>query len=434
MSHPMLMAVLIATPITSTVAQTDQTFDSVVVLFGNLHSHSTLSGDVHTDSLMRPMDGWRIADSAGLDFLGISDHHKALDAPGSTLRLTDAEFQALRDSAAAYHNAHPKFVALAGIEYGNTATGNHMNVFGAVTLPSPTIVDTAYDQIYAWAVGQQAVVQFNHPNSWRGKSNRNKNVGNFGEDLYPDQASFVSNTDAAVSLVSIITTVRGGHLSGEHRHSTAKTHRDAQWEEYYQEFLNMGFHISPAANQDTHRHNWGTVTAARTAVWSDSRSAEDLLDAIRANRAYATEDDELAVVFQVEHDGQRHWMGESVSLGAAEDSVTLLVRIWQVAGDDPTDEGPYTVEILSDWDGVGGREVAVWETQPDLAAGVTHRFEVPVLAGEYLYLRVTEQGGRDNGIGQGDDLSNNATGADVPDGLRDDLNDQAWTSPIWFIE
>ena len=65
---------------------------------------------------------------------------------------------------------------------------------------------------------------------------------------------------------------------------------------------------------------------------------------------------------------------------------------------------------------------------------MTHRFEVPVLAGEYLYLRVTEQGGRDNGIGQGDDLSNNATGADVPDGLRDDLNDQAWTSPIWFIE
>lgn len=165
MRHPILIAVLIAAPITSTVAQTDRTFDGVVVLFGNLHSHSTLSGDVHTDSLMRPMDGWRIADSAGLDFLGISDHHKSLDAPGSTLRLTDAEFQAFRDSAAAYRNAHPEFVALAGIEYGNTATGNHMNVFGAVTLPPSTIVDTAYDQIYAWAVGQQAVVQFNHPNS-----------------------------------------------------------------------------------------------------------------------------------------------------------------------------------------------------------------------------------------------------------------------------
>jgi hypothetical protein len=42
----------------------------------------------------------------------------------------------------------------------------------------------------------------------------------------------------------------------------------------------------------------------------------------------------------------------------------------------------------------------------------------------YLYLRILEQGGKDNPKGDGDDSDG--------DGNRDDLDDSAWTSPIWF--
>jgi hypothetical protein len=46
---------------------------------------------------------------------------------------------------------------------------------------------------------------------------------------------------------------------------------------------------------------------------------------------------------------------------------------------------------------------------------------------------VTEQNGKDNLVGDGFDEFNNITGAHDSDGHRDDLNDSAWTTPIWFV-
>ena len=74
---------------------------------------------------------------------------------------------------------------------------------------------------------------------------------------------------------------------------------------------------------------------------------------------------------------------------------------------------------------------AVWDTVEVESETET---EVPlfVVDGEYIYLRVTEQGGQDNPEGDGDDEFNNETDAPSADGKRDNLNDSAWTSPIWF--
>lgn len=41
--------------------------------------------------------------------------------------------------------------------------------------------------------------------------------------------------------------------------------------------------------------------------------------------------------------------------------------------------------------------------------------------------------GKDNPVGEGDDEFNNKTGHSGPDGKRDDINDSAWTAPIWFV-
>ena len=79
----------------------------------------------------------------------------------------------------------------------------------------------------------------------------------------------------------------------------------------------------------------------------------------------------------------------------------------------------------------GGRLASVWETYTTNANGELTR-SIPVNAGEYFYLVITEQNGKDNAEGDGADEFNNETGEEGADGKRDDMNDHAWTTPIWF--
>jgi hypothetical protein len=413
--------------------------DGRIALFGGMHHHSALSDDVPAADRprMSPVQAWDYARTHGLDFLALTDHHKATDAPGNPLRLTAAEYEdQLFGAARDYCNQHAgAFVAIPGVEWGNSATGNHVNVFGAPTLPPDSIANREYDELYAWADLSAEFLQLNHPYAWGNDSNRDTSVGNFGEALYPSSGAFADALNTRGRLMSVITTVRGGHLSGEFRHDERKTHRDTHPEALAEwlRFLNLGCHFSPSANQDTHWTNWGTVTAARTGVWADTFTYRGVMDAFRAGRVFATEDDELAVALQVRVAGRTYWMGEFVPLPADEADVDLVVFIDQAAGTDgdPTGEGLYSVAIYSDGDGVGGREAAIWDSIT-VPQGVAHVVRAPVRAGEYLFLRVQERGGRDNPIGDGLDEWNAATGTEEPDELRDSLNDVAWASPVWF--
>lgn len=402
-------------------------------MFGNLHAHTAHSDDVRgalrDDAGMQPTQAWATAQAGGLDFLAITDHHTATDAPTPRYYLEQQEYERQLYQAAVSYNAGAagKFVAIPGIEWGNTKTGNHVNVFGAKTLPPDTIANAAYDELFAWTKDNAQFVQFNHPESWKAQgSKRNKSVGNYGEALYDSTAKYVDAVDSSVECISIICSVYRGHITGPDRLSTQKVHREMQWEGHYKHYLNAGFHISPTANQDTHNTNFGVVTAARTAVWADEVSYDALMAAFRDNRVYATEDDELVVAWQVVHRNRVYWMGSAVPLAEDEVDVQLRVKVWQAAGvdGDPTDEGPYTVSIVSDPDGRGGNEASIWDTFT-VATGQEYRARIPVVAGEYFYLHVAEQHGKDNLAGQGDDADG--------DGKRDDANDQAWTAPVWFL-
>jgi hypothetical protein len=410
--------------------------DGKTIMFGNLHAHSKLSDDVtNAGDDMLPIVAFRYAHQHGLDFLAISDHQKADDSPHS-LGMQPAEYKSkLYDVALSYSATNEDgFVAIPAIEWGNTATGNHLNLIGLRQLPPDSIQDQDYDEIYGWGKDHAEFLIFNHPNSWRGKPNRNQRVGNFGENLFPTTTAFLAKAGVTVRTVSIITSVAGGHITGKFKHSTDKTHRDEQWENYYKQYLNKGFHISPSADQDTHWKNWGTVTAARTAVWAAKATYAELMKAFQANRVYATEDDELVVAYQARVGNKTYWMGDTISLSSSEADVDLVVKIWQGTGSDgdATDEGPYTVELVSDSDGVGGHEAAIEFTQAHIASGQSVTIPHRAVAGGYVYLRITEEHGKDNPVGDGVDEFNNATGAAQSDGKRDDLNDSAWTSPIWF--
>lgn len=79
----------------------------------------------------------------------------------------------------------------------------------------------------------------------------------------------------------------------------------------------------------------------------------------------------------------------------------------------------------SDWS-VRSRSEAGLGSRTRFSVGtVIHEITVPVVDGEYIFLEVTEQEGKDNPVGDGID-------EEEPFSQRDNLNDSAWTSPIWF--
>ena len=110
------------------------------------------------------------------------------------------------------------------------------------------------------------------------------------------------------------------------------------------------------------------------------------------------------------------------------------MKVWQGQGSDgdPPNEGPYTIDVLTDPDGIGGRRASIVATVEGVSSETVERIPLEVEGGQYVYVRVTEENGQDNPIGQGEDVLNNDTDDLEADGKRDDLNDSAWTSPIWF--
>jgi hypothetical protein len=435
----------------------------MVVLFGNLHSHSRLSDDTDTvpaaiRAQMTPLFGYTHAQEAGLDFLAISDHQKGrnvtsegIQEPENSLSMSEDEYLTqLVQVANDYNAAHQgQFVAIAGIEWGNTATGNHMNVLGLRELPprgtgtGPAVAGEVfgreYDKVFAWARTHADFVQFNHPGNWKAEgSHRDLSVGNFGEALYPTNAAFVAGAGDVVATCAVLNSVQGGHINGPHAHEELRLHRDLNWGSYVLEWrrlLNMGFHLAPTADQDTHRLNYGTVSAARTAVWAKSRSYADLIEAFKARRVYATEDDEMVVALQVESGGRTYWMGDTVPLEDEQADVTVVVRVWQAPGvtNDALEEGPYEIDVWRDEDGIDNQQAAKMAPTHAANTGEELRFPLHVTRGQYFFLEVRETNGKDNLLGEGDDERNNANPDDHhPDGLRDNPNDTAITAPIWF--
>ena len=121
-------------------AQQHATSRGMTALHGSLHAHSSLSGDVSAGHGLSPHDTYHAALNAGLDFLGISDHHNTptSGAFGKQFTLEGSEYEDGLVAVAEQFNADHagRFVAIPGIEWGTISNGNHINVFGFALLPT----------------------------------------------------------------------------------------------------------------------------------------------------------------------------------------------------------------------------------------------------------------------------------------------------------
>lgn len=165
----------------------------------------------------------------------------------------------------------------------------------------------------------------------------------------------------------------------------------------YQRFLQMGFHVAPAGDQDNHHENWGTANATRTAVLAPTLSRPALLAALRARHTYASEDTNLELRFRP----GAAWMGDI--LPVAPGLLPVTVRIEDP--DEPTAQ--YRVDAFQGV--IGGafaQEAGTWNLIGNgsfpLGGPTTLHLDEP---DSYLYFRVSQT---------------SAAGTD-----------RAWTAPIW---
>ena len=151
------------------------------------------------------------------------------------------------------------------------------------------------------------------------------------------------------------------------------------------------------ADQDNHKCNWGNVTQARTAVLAPSLTKAALLTAMKQRRVYATEDQNLRLVYRV--NGQL--LGSRI-LGAAVPASGSALTIALTITDDDESGAAYTVEVF--FDELDGTVAELVRTQ-NVTGNGTHAITGVGYSGgaQYVCLRIRQAG-----------------------------DDRAWTAPVWL--
>jgi len=325
--------------------------------FGDLHSHTTYS-DAWEGI---PEDAYAAARAAGADFLATTDHH---------YMLTPEEWA--RTLLAADEYTASDFVAIAGYEYWMPSKGE-VNVYNTANMP-PSINNpakhgnpgnhapswAALATFYDWLAQQNgAVGQWNHP-SYMTKD-------------YNDYAYWNSAHDQAMGLIEV--------------------YNDVVAETSYIMALDVGWHVMPSANSDTHSPDWISGSEVRTVLLAPSLTREDLFAAMSAGRGYATLDQNLRISYTLNGEV----MGSVLSLTG--DTYTASIHIEDPDGI-PSD-AITLVEMISD----GGVVVA---SAPADSSTVDITFELTSDSSHYYYLRIS-------------------TASDI-DGVP---GVTAWTAPVW---
>jgi hypothetical protein len=167
-------------------------------------------------------------------------------------------------------------------------------------------------------------------------------------------------------------------------------------DESYVKALDAGWHMMPTATEDDHYGTWISPLGIRTVLLAPSLTREDLYDAMRAGRGYATLDSNLEIRFEV--DGAV--MGSDLSdPGASAYTASLDVFDPDEVGDEIT-----LIEIVSDGN------VTVWSCTPN---GNSFSDLAIELSGDgaprYFFVRVTTVSPLDGEV----------------EGYT------AWTAPVW---
>ena len=332
--------------------------DGYQLYFGQLHSHTNIS-----DGAGSVTEAFQHATQVeNLDFLAVTDHSNSFDNEsdesvdlGADLSGVSSEWKQGHDAAAAVTDGD--FVGIYGFEMTWSDGFGHINTFNTPGFESRSNSEfgnksggtEGYQNYYDKLVEvDSSLSQFNHPGT------------TFGD--FQDFAFYDPQVDQRITLIEV---GNGEGAIGSSGYFPSY--------EYYTRALDKGWHVAPTNNQDNHKGNWGDSNTARSVVLAYNLTEEAIYDAIANYRVYATEDNDLSILYSLNGNA----MG---SILPDQDSISISAQI-----SDPTDSADMKVEVI-----VNGGLVAATKTLSGGNGTVEFSLSDDY---SYYYLRVTQADG-----------------------------------------
>jgi PKD repeat protein len=331
--------------------------------FGNLHAHSSYSDgnkDSATSLLTTPLQDFNYAkNSQHIDFYGISEHNHY----NAGLFYPRYYHQGMRDAKAATTS---NFLALYGMEYGVISNGGHVLIYG-------------YDSLLiGWDNSDFDVYnsEFNYATLWKKINQRPSSFALLAHPANTDYDSlYFKSYNASFDSAIIGTPFRSGPAF-----STNTSYSNPATGDYivrYNTALKKGYHIGIGLDHDTHNSVFGRQTAGRLVVMAPALTQNDLFNAMKSMRFYASDDWNTKVDFTV--NGQM--MGSVISHSG---TATISVNV-----NDPDGENTSTIAVYYGIPGSGSNPFVLTSATNTL----TYIHALTNNAVYYYYLKITQADG-----------------------------------------
>ena len=332
--------------------------------FGQLHAHTNLSDG--TGTVEQAFE--HAANVENLDFLALTDHSNSFEGQSGlpsagTTHLGDenaedvnASWREGREGARNITAQEGDFVGIYGFEmtWSGGAPG-HINTFNSEGFENRNaepyrkgdnyeVLEAYYDTLNE---NPETISQFNHPG-----------------DTFGDFMDFALYDPVIDNQITLIEVGNGEGAIGSSGYFPSYS--------YYTRALDKGWHVAPTNNQDNHKGNWGDSNTARSVVLADGLTEDAIYDAMKNYRVYATEDNDLSILYELNGNAMGSILDE-------QESVNITADI-----SDPSDtSGETKVEVI-----VNGGQMLAEKTFTGGSATV--EFDNLSTGYGYYYLRVTQ--------------------------------------------
>ncbi len=379
----------------ATTAHTPTSLQDYERWFGSQHAHTNMDGDDgYTGSTAAAAFAYT-RNVSTLDYYIITPHvHQ--NRTGSATLWSEATYQTIRASAIEATTA--SFVAIAGQEVSTIGSGGHWSLFNAAALVGTdhpdgdwNDTDDYYDHVAGLgAAGEVIAAQFDHPQS-----------GDFG-NRYDAGAAPYFGTFAVSSGPSTST---AADFSADGSNSSYLT----RWAN----FLNMGWKLSPAADQDNHENTWGASSSEYTVIVRSkgtSLTAGNVIHGLSDHMTYASEDANMQIGFVANGWNMGQTIGGSSSVAFTiwwnNPSDTLRNLNTGAAATETANDAIRSIQIFKN-----GFTSALMSTVPNTVSG-TWAVTVTASTGDWLVVRFQD--------------SSSLSPA------RSTNKDYTWSAPVWY--